>query len=323
MDKGKTLAIMGKSFFYYLGKSENWQNLFSHEIIKETFAADYLKELENSLLYKQYCENGVSHHAILDEKISDTPYLRVKKISIIRPIFNGEMYNYEAFEDRPVHTLVPLEVIFRLGLPPGNSLSKRTGIRPSEKLLKRPILDFSTKLEKGDRYLDYGEAQTISGVNIREWTELHQMTHLIALNLFYFHHTLGLELWDGKIEVAFMPGQPNKRSFMLVDSIGIDELRLVYKGKSFSKEFLRENYKNSIWYKKLEAAKLESFQTGGDFKQLCMEKYNSAPEELSRETKERAEAVYKSYTNAVTDKIIGRAFFEEKYNLDEYSKRYL
>ena len=36
-EKGKTLAIMGKSFFHYLEVADNWKNLFSHPIILKTF----------------------------------------------------------------------------------------------------------------------------------------------------------------------------------------------------------------------------------------------------------------------------------------------
>ena len=57
-DKGKTLAIMGKSFFHYLGLPENWQNLFSSTILRETFSNDYLETLKGSVLYKKYCDEG-------------------------------------------------------------------------------------------------------------------------------------------------------------------------------------------------------------------------------------------------------------------------
>ncbi len=334
--KGKTLAIMGKSFFHYLGNPENWKNLFSAPILKETFSADYLAELKESKLFAKYSSVGLNHHAVLDESDWNNPYLKVQNINILRPTFDGESYGYEIYKSNPLNALVPLEVIFRLGLANGNSLSKRLGtdaakwsefgfdtIPENGKLLKTPIIDFSTKLERGDRYLDYSEAKSIASLNDSEWSELKQMTHLIALNLFNFHHELGLELWDGKIEVGFVEGSDGTRSFMLVDSIGIDELRLLYKGKSFSKEFLRESYKNSDWYKNLEAAKRDCAVSGGDFKNLCIEKYHSSPLPLSPEVKLRAITVYKSYSNSVTQKVLGQKFFEEEFNLDNYSQRYL
>ncbi|MBC7712735.1 MAG: hypothetical protein H7177_05325 [Rhizobacter sp.] len=335
-DKGKTLAIMGKSFFNYLSRPGNWQNIFTTPVLKETFSADYLAGLENSALFKKYSRHGLNHHAVLNEASWDNATLEVKNIKILRPSFDDETYGYEVYKNKPVNALVPLEVIFRLGLANGNSLSKRLGsdaakwkefgfdsVQENGKLLKTPMIDFSTKLERGDRYLDYSEAKSIAGLNDVEWSDLQTMTHLIALNLFCFHHELGLELWDGKIEVGFVEGVNGNREFMLVDSIGIDELRLLYKGKSFSKEFLRETYKGSDWYKNLEAAKRDSLVSGGDFKALCIGKYKSTPAKLDPEVKKRAESVYKSYSNAVTEKVIGQKFFAEEFNLDNYSKRYL
>lgn len=129
---------------------------------------------------------------------------------------------------------------------------------PHGQMLRFPVIDFSTKLERGDRYLTYNEAQNIAGLTLSEWRNLNTFAQLIGLNLFVLHKKMGFELWDGKIEVAFIEGVEGQREFMLVDSIGIDELRLLVNGKSFSKEFLREVYKESVWFKNLEAAKVES-----------------------------------------------------------------
>lgn len=337
--KGAALSIMGKSFFQYLEKKENWQNLFSSDILLQTFSHDYLSLLKESSLFQKYSNFGLNHHAQLNDLTHawNSPYMRVKNISIIRPTFNDDQtYEYGAFQDRPVNTLVPLEVIFRLGLASGNSLNKRLGenlnrwkefgfneIPKAASLLKKPVLDFSTKLERGDRYLDYVEAKEIAGLSDDEWSELHTMTHLIALNLFDFHHQMGLELWDGKIEVAFVPNSDGTRSFMLVDSVGIDELRLLYKGKSFSKEFLRETYKNSDWYKKLEASKMEATLSGTDFKEICLKTYQSQPLKLDPEIKQRAEAVYKSYCNSVSKILEAELFFDLSFTLDNYASRYL
>lgn len=324
--KGTTLAIMGKSFFKYLENSKNWIGLLDSEIISKSFDKNYLNQLRNSKLYKEYCQSGLRHHALLENVDSpwNSPFMRVKNISILRaPVLADHTYQYDQYKSKPVNALVPLEIIFRLGLAPGNSYSKRTGVPETQKLMEKPILDFSTKLERGDRYLSFNEAREIAGLSDSEWDDLQTMTHLIALNLFSFHQLLGLELWDGKIEVAFVPGSNGERSFMLVDSIGIDELRLLYKGKSFSKEFLREVYKNTEWFKFLEAAKKESTLTGIDFKEICLDKYHSQPLPLETEIKERAEAVYKSYCNEVSALMGFGLPFEESFNLKNYAARYL
>jgi len=114
-----------------------------------------------------------------------------------------------------------------------------------------------------------------------------------------------------------------QRSFMLVDSIGIDELRLLIDGKSFSKEFLREHYKNSNWYKNLEEAKKEANMRGLDFKKLCVEKYHSSPAPLPPEILERALFVYKSYCNTLSLKLTGTAPFPNEMTLQNYRARYL
>lgn len=335
-DKGKTLAIMGKSFFKYLGTPQSWNSIFESKILRDNFDESYLNELSRSPIYQKLKNVGLIHHALLnDEEISwSSPYLKVKNVSVIRPHFDGVNYQYEAYNEKPVNALVPLEIIFRLGLPPGNSLTKRLGNDlskwaefgfsevPQNGLLQKTIVDFSTKLESGDRYIDYSEAQKIASMNDEEFYELKTMTELIALSLFKFHGEMGLTLLDGKIEMAFVEDKNKKRSFMLVDSIGIDELRLLYKGRSFSKEFLREFYKKSSWYDNLEAAKKDAQIHGGDFKSLCIEKYQSTPMPLDKLTKARAESVYKSYANEVLKKLGEEPVFSADFNLSEYCSRY-
>lgn len=336
--KGQALSVMGKTFFHYLENPKNWTELFNQDIIQKTFSAPYLEKLKSSSLYKKYSNTGLNHHALLNDGDIEwnSPLLKVKKISILKPTMKDQGYGYSRYEEKPVDTLVPLEIIFRIGLPEGNSLSKRLGedlskwesfgfkeIPKKGELLTTPMIDFSTKLERGDRYLNYSEAKSISSLNDVEWDELHTMTHLIALNLFVLHHKMGLELWDGKIEVAFIKGSDGNRSFMLVDSVGIDELRLLYNGKSFSKEFLRESYKGSDWYKSLEAAKKETLVSGADFKEICINKYHSTPLPLDSEIKNRAIAVYKSYCNTLCKSVLGTVPFENEYTLENYRQRYL
>ena len=334
-DKGLSLALMGKSFFQFLENPLSWKKLFSSKALSDAFSADYLKALENSAQYIEYCKNGLKHHAQYLTTPENLPIMTVQNIKVLRPAETNNRYDYSAYVSRPVETLVPLEIIFRLGLPQGNSLSKRLGEDlskwrafgfesiPEFGMLKTPAIDFSTKLERGDRYLDYVEAQKIAGINDEEWINLQQMTHLIALNLYNFHHELGLKLIDGKLEMAFVSGNESHRNFMLVDSIGIDELRLHYKDKSFSKEFLRESYKDSAWYDALEKSKKESLISGVDFKTICLEKYHLAPEALSPKILERAQSVYKSYANAVTQKVFGQKYFSEDFSLENYSQRYM
>jgi len=341
-DKGVSLAIMGKCFFKHFENTDFWKKLSQSKVLEEKFDPHFLRTLWKSPLYEQFSKNGLKHHAVLngdDKDIWKSPHLEVKNINIYKPKEAKDGLDYSFYKSRPVDSLVPLEIIFRLGLVPGNSLSKRIGSDfvawnnhgfdeiPKLGFLNKPYIDFSTKLEKGDRYLSKDEAINLSGLSFSEHTELTIFTQLLSLNLYLFHKELNLELWDGKIEVAFIKDQ-NKpdsidRCFMLVDSVGIDELRLRYNDKSFSKEFLREVYKTSKWFKDLEASKTEAQSTGGDFKLICQNKFQSWPLPLSPEVKKKAEALYRSFANEVSEKVIGERFFGEEYNLKTYSERYL
>jgi len=336
-EKGRALSVMGKLFFLFLENPNNWTDLFERSEILSSFESSYLEALKNSSVYARFCTEGVNHHFLNDENIPfSSNMMKVKKIDVLRPVLHNQDYDYTPYSSKPVNALVPLEIIFRLGLPKGNSLSKRLGANPvawkemgfvgvpqEGTFLKKPILDFSTKLERGDRYLETREAKRIAGLSETEWTELQTITHLIALNLYSLHKSIGLELWDGKIEMAFVENNKEQRSFMLVDSIGIDELRLLIDGKSFSKEFLREHYKNSNWYKNLEEAKKEANMRGLDFKKLCVEKYHSSPAPLPPEILERALFVYKSYCNTLSLKLTGTAPFPNEMTLQNYRARYL
>jgi phosphoribosylaminoimidazole-succinocarboxamide synthase len=263
--------------------------------------------------------------------------MKVKKIHIERPLNINGQYEYSAYQKNLTQTLVPLEVIFRLALPEGNSLSKRMandqawahygyGKNPGFGLLEMAIVDFSTKLEKGDRYIDYDEAQKIAGMTSAEFQSLKEHTHLVGIMLYSFHQKIGLDLWDGKLEWAFGENQKGERSFTLVDSIGLDEMRLKLNGVSFSKEFLREYYKSSSWYQLLEKAKKEVGMYPaykGDFKAYCLSAFNEKPQPLDLHTLKKIEDVYLGYANSVCYEVFKKYPFGDKFSVSEYAKRYL
>lgn len=338
-DKGRSLSVMGKCFFSYLEKKENWQNLFLKLRKLNRFDENFLDCLENSEQFLNFKNSGITHHAnLLAEDVSwDSPYMRVKNVKIIRPLDKNGVYDYTAYASKPVNALVPLEIIFRLSLPPGNSFSKRleSSLRettlwkdhgllgnPGFGNLIKPVIDFSTKLENGDRYLSYDEAQLISGLNNVEFDRLKTYAKLIGLSLYVLHQEMGIELLDGKIEVATISSKNENREFLLVDSVGIDELRLVKSGINLSKEFLREHYKKSNWHKALEISKKEASFQGCDFKAICLAKYKEAPEPLDKKTKEKTESLYKSYANELNALVRGRYCFESEFNLQNHLVRF-
>ena len=299
--KGSALNLMGYAFFQYLEK-----------------------------------QMGLKHHMLGLVGTGVTNACRVQNVKVVRPEKVGSTYNYQPYKDRLTNALVPLEVIFRLGLAQGNSLSKRFKSNPElvkqfglaavpeeGAMLEKPLIDFSTKLEAGDRYLTYLEAKSISGMSETEFEKIIAKTTEIALCLKDFHQKMGLELWDGKVEFAFVQGDSQDRDFMLVDSIGIDELRLISEGKSLSKEFLREVYKDTQWYDALNAAKEEAVSTQGDFKEICKNKYQQIPPNLSNLNKQKAQDLYQSYCNSVYAQMDLSLPFSSELNVQNYMRKYL
>lgn len=286
----------------------------------------------------QYLEKqiGLKHHMLGLVGSGVTNTCEVKNVKVVRPEKSGSTYNYLPYQDHLTNALVPLEVIFRLGLSKGNSLSKRFKTNPElikqfglasvpeeGVMLEKPLIDFSTKLEAGDRYVTYAEAKKISGMSDSEFEKLVTKTTEIAICLKNFHQKMGLELWDGKVEFAFVQGVSQDRDFMLVDSIGIDELRLISEGKSLSKEFLREVYKETPWYNALNASKEEAQATNGDFKEICKNKYRQIPPNLSNLNKQKAQDLYQGYCNSVYSEMNLPLPFNPELNVKNYVGKYL
>ena len=71
---------------------------------------------------------GGDHHLISHNEAGRS--LKVKKIDVHPPIFTGKNWDYSIYQKRPTNCLVPLEVIFRWGMPSGSSLKKELMINP-------------------------------------------------------------------------------------------------------------------------------------------------------------------------------------------------
>lgn len=196
--------------------------------------------------------------------------MRVRKIEVPR--------GREAiYAQRPEWTLVPLEVIYRFGVPKGSSLLKRTNGFHEGQEFAEPLLDFTTKLERMDRVLTHNEAKALSGMNDHEWQTLLLLTTQIGKMLRDRFAALGLKLWDGKLEFAFGGKSHEDRGLLLVDTVGLDEMRLTLDGKTLSKEILRQFYLDSDWYRNLSRAKeIDTVR----FKEKCIEELKSTPARL-------------------------------------------
>ena len=112
--------------------------------------------------------------------------------------------------------LIPLEIIYRNGLPEGSSVFKRLeqgkitlkdlGLdhypKPGEHLAQ-PIFDVSTKLEETDRYITWTEAQKIAGLTDPELAEVKTVLLKADETITKAASNAGLKNEDGKIELAF------------------------------------------------------------------------------------------------------------------------
>ncbi|MEX0798654.1 MAG: phosphoribosylaminoimidazolesuccinocarboxamide synthase, partial [Bacteriovoracaceae bacterium] len=182
--------------------------------------------------------------------------VQVKKFRVIKPELIDGRYNYSKIQQAQNNFLIPLEVIFRFGAPQGSSLLKANHERLRELGLKKvqenekfenPLIEFSTKLEPSDRMLFSKEALEISGLCAEKFKELKKLASSLALALKELTDLRGLELWDGKFEFAL----DEKGELVLIDSVGVDELRLTLEGAPLSKECLRQFYAKSDWRRRL------------------------------------------------------------------------
>jgi phosphoribosylaminoimidazole-succinocarboxamide synthase len=149
-------------------------------------------------------------------------------------------------------SFVPLEVIFRWGVPEGSSLLKK-GHSLFEKFSQVKI-DYSTKLESFDRALSEEEAQSLLPKDLK-LEKISEFTKGIAQTLKDYFLKCGLTLWDGKVEIAY---NAKTQELFLIDAITPDELRLTledFPKTPLSKELLRRWYKKTLWPQHLNESK--------------------------------------------------------------------
>ncbi|MCB9359144.1 hypothetical protein H6503_04390 [Candidatus Woesearchaeota archaeon] len=210
-------------------------------------------------------------------------------------------YDYTFFDDNRGNLnnyLIPLEIIFRNGLPEGSSIfdkirhaqsmvststSERVlmGIMSSlgldhvpepGEMLPSPIVRYTTKLEPGDRELNEGEAEYISGLSVEQFKEVPALALKINDYITKRANETGLSPhWDGKVEMIYSDG------LKAVDVLGtLDENRF---GDRINKEFLRQ------WYDanqpEFHAACKEWKARGDGWQNECPIKPIELPETLS------------------------------------------
>lgn len=149
---------------------------------------------------------------------------------------------------------LPLEFVFRWGLPRGSSYLKRypglgVGYRFDE-----VVVETFTKLEDVDRLLGDAEAQSLLPAGL-DLSSVRGFVKGIATVLLQDLTACELTLWDGKVELAWCPGT---NTLALVDAIGLDELRVTHPlmpNIPLSKEILRQWLQKTYWSSDLNLAK--------------------------------------------------------------------
>ena len=198
-----------------------------------------------------------------------TSIMEVNLVNVYKPETSptrGKVgYDYSFFTPNLRNCLIPLEIIYRNGLPEGSSVFKRLELgnvtpkdlgldhfpKPGERFAK-PIFDVSTKLEETDRYLLWEEAKRIAGLTDQEVTDVRIILGKVNNTIDEIASRAGMENEDGKIELAF----DDKRRLMLVDVVGtLDECRFTYNRLHVSKEIARQFYRRTKWYHDVEEAK--------------------------------------------------------------------
>ena len=218
------------------------------------------------------------------------------------PFKNGT-YDYETFfADAGSNYLIPLEIVFRNQVPIGSSLRRRTSPADHDLSitewpdtaveLAAPIIEFSTKFEESDRYLDVEEADEIAG--LADIEELRSIARDVNAAITDHAANVGLTHLDGKIECLFHDGE-----IKVADVTGtLDENRFSFKGRQLSKEVLRQYYARTdhAWVEAVRASKVRAKETGvADWRSLCDHEPRPLPEDIRRVASELYQAGANKY----------------------------
>jgi phosphoribosylaminoimidazole-succinocarboxamide synthase len=191
--------------------------------------------------------------------------------------FRDGAYDYDAYHGAAGdHYLIPLEVVFRNRVGVGSSLRTRTSPAdhglpsdewPSEAVeLPEPVVEFSTKFEDQDRYLDRSSADEIAGRAAVD--ALERLAREVERRVTERASRAGLTHQDGKIECLYVDGEVR-----VADVVGtFDENRFAHDGRQVSKEVLRQYHERTqpAWVEAVSEAKAAAYRDGvADWRALC------------------------------------------------------
>ncbi len=280
--KGQALAELAEYFFIRLADEKFWNEsgLSQHQKVQPylPIGNHFLRSEQNAILVS----------------LVDIPSISASQLTGIL------VYDYSY--GRQARQLVPLEVIFRFGVPAGSSLLKRESwysfpIHEGAEF-EEPLIEFSTKLESKDRMLSYQEAILMLGGDFSAFRRLHGKSQAVALGLKSILQECGLKLWDGKLEWARWDND-----FLLVDSIGPDELRVSREEVVFSKQFLRDFYSGTPWESAVhEGRRLAKERAEVDWVSIVKEDLKIEPPPLEEPWLRTAEYLYQDFAALVINR---------------------
>jgi phosphoribosylaminoimidazole-succinocarboxamide synthase len=263
-----------------------------------------------------------------DELKEPSNVMEINLVNVYRPktvVKEGKLvYDYSVYTSSLRNCLIPLEIIYRNGLPEGSSVFKRLeqGLVTAKELgldhypkagerLAKPIFDVSTKLEDKDRYVTWEEAKGLAGLAYGEVVEVQSLLLKVDNMINELADRAGLVNEDGKIELAFDP----ERRLMVVDVVGtLDECRFSYDRLHVSKEIARQFYRKTSWFMHVEEAKRKAEKEGiEDWKKLV----KTQPPRLEITLETIISKLYMTTANELT----GRRMFDAP-DLPEIVKEY-
>jgi len=263
-----------------------------------------------------------------DELKEPSNVMEINLVNVYRPktvVKEGKLvYDYSVYTSSLRNCLIPLEIIYRNGLPEGSSVFKRLeqGLVTAKELgldhypkagerLAKPIFDVSTKLEDKDRYVIWEEAKGLAGLAYGEVVEVQSLLLKVDNMINELADRAGLVNEDGKIELAFDP----ERRLMVVDVVGtLDECRFSYDRLHVSKEIARQFYRKTSWFMHVEEAKRKAEKEGiEDWKKLV----KTQPPRLEITLETIISKLYMTTANELT----GRRMFDAP-DLPEIVKEY-
>jgi len=274
-----------------------------------TMGAFNFERLEREGVPTHY--RGVGPDAVALDAVDDAPReLAIELVQVPGLPFEDGAYDYDAYHGAAgANYLIPLEIVFRNTVPVGSSLRKRgepseygldVDAWPDEPVaLPEPVVEFSTKYEEQDRYLDRAEADRIAGTaGVDALDDLAREVNRIVTDR---AAETGFVHEDGKIECCYVDG-----TVKVADVVGtFDENRFAYDGQEVSKEVVRQYYKRAHpeWVEAVSEAKAEADRRAvADWRPLC----DVEPDPLPADVITAVAELYAAGANAYT----GEAWFD-------------